>query len=295
VLSQELGGDYEVIISDDCSTDDTQRILRTYASRHPERVQMILGERNTGRPNEVAARALDLARGEYIALFDGDDYWTSPAKLATQVRCLDDRPELSMSFHNALVVYEDDDRQPHPFHMERPTGRMTAPIPRPVSRLEDLLGGNFIQTASVLYRRAMLPELPDWYAGLALGDWPLWVLLAERGPIAYIDEILSAYRVHHGGMWSESASRFQRVEDVERVVQVYRVLNEHLGDRYTDRINAALQSFCRYAGETIQAEGRIRDANEVRRLANLPEVSKLRAGWTRYRQLPRSVVRRLRR
>jgi glycosyltransferase involved in cell wall biosynthesis len=265
VLSQELDHDYEVIVSEDRSTDGTGAILERYASEHQGIVRVMRSEHNLGT-NEVLTRALEAATGEYVALLDGDDYWTSQAKLRTQVAFLDQRPEFSICFHNALVVYDEGDIETHPFHMNPPSERISAALPPAVSHLEDLLGGNFMQTCSVMFRRRMLPPTPDWYDGLAIADWPLYVLLAERGPIGYIDEILSAYRVHPGGLWSENISRFRRVDDLADIVQIHVVLGRHLGPRYRDRLERSARSFCEWAASTVESEGRHTDAEQIRRL-----------------------------
>jgi hypothetical protein len=127
---------------------------------------------------------------------------------------------------------------------------------------------NFIQTCSVLFRRDRLPELPEWYDGLGLGDWPLYVLLAERGPIAYLDEILAVYRIHSRGHWSSNLSRLRRVEDVESIVRVYEVLDQHLEFRHSDRIGAGVSAFCAYAAEGLAREGRHDEAEQIRRLGS---------------------------
>jgi glycosyltransferase involved in cell wall biosynthesis len=272
VLAQEIDGGFDVVVTEDCSTDGTRTILREYEARHPERIRLLLSPRNLNT-NEVLRRALEVTASQFVALLDGDDYWTSPRKLATQVRLLEERPELSMSFHNVQVVYEERPGAAHAFHLERPNERLSSPIPKPISMLPDLLPGNFIQTCSVVLRRDMLPRpLPEWYDGLALGDWPLYVLLAERGPIAYVDEILAAYRVHPGGHWSGNLSRMQRVEDVASIVRIYEVLDRHLEFRYTDEVAASIGAYCEWAAEVMESEGRHEQADRVRHLADRANV-----------------------
>jgi glycosyltransferase involved in cell wall biosynthesis len=269
VLSQELEGGYEVIVSEDCSTDGTRLVLAEYQARHPDTIRLLFSPRNLNT-NEVVSRGIRAATGTYVALLDGDDYWSSPSKLAKQVRRFEQQPELSMAFHNVLVAYDDGSREPHPFHMETPNERISARMPAPVSTLDDLVGGNFIQTCSAMFRRDRLRELPDWYEGAALGDWPLYVLLAEQGPIAYIDEVLSVYRVHAGGLWSENMSRIRDIEDVASIVRIYEVLDRHLEHRYAERIHASIEAFCLDAADTLTREGRLELADEVRRLAGRP-------------------------
>ena len=77
--------------------------------------------------------------------------------------------------------------------------------PKPISTLEDLVKGNFIQTPSVMFRSQLFEEFPNWYFTVPLGDWPLHVLNARHGNIGYIDEVMGVYRVHSGGRWSSKS------------------------------------------------------------------------------------------
>ena len=81
VVEQRVGFDHEILVSEDCSTDRTRDIVVAYSRRHPDRIRPILSETNLAS-NEIVARGIRAARGEYLALLDGDDYWTSPHKLA---------------------------------------------------------------------------------------------------------------------------------------------------------------------------------------------------------------------
>ncbi len=82
-LGQELTVPYEVLISEDCSTDGTREIVEAYARRHPDRIRLVLSPANL-RSNEVVARGFRAARGRYLALLDGDDFWTAEDKLQAQ-------------------------------------------------------------------------------------------------------------------------------------------------------------------------------------------------------------------
>src|SRR5688572_23850951 len=106
VLMQRTGFDFEVLISEDCSTDGTREIVVEYARRHPHTITLLLSEANL-RSNAVVTRGIDAARGEYIALLDGDDYWTSPDKLRKQAAFLDSHSECALCFHNARVQRDD--------------------------------------------------------------------------------------------------------------------------------------------------------------------------------------------
>ena len=210
-LAQRLPQPFELLVSEDCSTDGTREIVQEYAQRHPHLVRLLLSERNL-HSNEVVARGVRAARGRYVAVLDGDDYWTSDDKLGAQVAFLDVRPDVTICFHNVQVVDE---------HSQT-TGRLwNAPGQPEVSGLHELLRGNFIATSSVVYRRAAVAEIPAWYDRFfPVTDWPLHVLYAREGRIGYLDRTLGAYRLHAGGLFSTLGER----EKLEANADFYRRL-----------------------------------------------------------------------
>src|SRR5437899_12856070 len=108
VLMQKTNFEYEIIVAEDCSIDRTRSIVLDFQRRDPERIRLVLPAENLGSAgNRVFAQAFELAQGEYVALLDGDDYWTSPKKLQKQVEFLGTHPECVLCFHNALRIYED--------------------------------------------------------------------------------------------------------------------------------------------------------------------------------------------
>jgi glycosyltransferase involved in cell wall biosynthesis len=201
-LAQQLSQPFEILISEDCSTDGTRQIVEEYAESHPHLVRLLLSERNL-HSNEVVARGFRAAQGRYVALLDGDDYWTSDDKLHAQVAFLDGRPDITICFHNAQVVDEH----------SRSAGRLwNVPDQPEISGLHALLRGNFIATSSVVYRRAAVAEIPAWYDHFfPVTDWPLHVLYAREGRIGYLDRTLGAYRLHGGGLFSPLDER-QKLE-----------------------------------------------------------------------------------
>ena len=131
VLDQQVDFDYDILIGEDCSTDGTREIVLTYRDRWPDRIKLLLSDQNAGNDGRtLLRRMLETASGDYLALFDGDDYWTSPLKLARQVSFLDHHPECALCFHQTTVVYEDGSQPPQPFCI---------PAPKPFSTVSDLL------------------------------------------------------------------------------------------------------------------------------------------------------------
>src|SRR5262245_63387032 len=109
VLSQEAPFEFEVLLSEDCSTDRTREIVLHYSRLYPDRIRLFLSERNLNT-NKVTLRALRAARGTYVALLDGDDYWTSREKLARQVQFLHSHPEYALCFNNGIQFWENGSR-----------------------------------------------------------------------------------------------------------------------------------------------------------------------------------------
>ncbi len=158
-LAQEVDGGHEILIIDDFSTDDTGEIVRAYGDKYPDVIRLLPSEQNMGNP-AVRARGTRAARGAYVALLDGDDYWTSPQKLRKQVAFLDRRPDCAICFHNAIVVYDSGTDEPHPFHSQNPSQRLSRPVPPETSTLEDVAVGNFMQTSSVMFRNGLIDRFP---------------------------------------------------------------------------------------------------------------------------------------
>jgi glycosyltransferase involved in cell wall biosynthesis len=223
VLAQQTTFPFEVIVGDDCSTDDTRDVLRELQAREPHRLRLLLPEHNLGGGGKrMFAHTLDAARGEYIAAFDGDDYWTSPHKLQRQVDFLDAHPACSMCFHNATEVVEGE---------WRGARLQNDPPPPTFTGMPDVLQRCYIAACTPLFRREVIVPLPAWYFDVPMGDWPLYVMAAERGSIGYIDEVMGARRVHAGGMWSG----MDRVRQFEWLLEFYVHVNRATGGRY-DRL-----------------------------------------------------------
>jgi dTDP-4-amino-4,6-dideoxygalactose transaminase/glycosyltransferase involved in cell wall biosynthesis len=195
VLAQEAPFAFELLVTEDCSTDGTRDVVRAYAARHPERIRTFLSERNLCS-NEVFTRALRAARGRYVAVLDGDDYWTSPEKLRKQVDYLRAHPECSLCHHDVLVVPTGPaatTTEPRSFSQTRPPD---------IAGMPHILRDCFVGACSPLFRREAIAELPAWYDEAELADWALFIIAAQHGPFGYLHERLGAYRKHERGLWT---------------------------------------------------------------------------------------------
>jgi glycosyltransferase involved in cell wall biosynthesis len=194
VLRQNVGFEYEIVIGEDCSTDNTREVLTAYKNSHPNLIKLKMQNINIGMNNNLI-NTFEACTGEYIAILEGDDFWISPDKLSKQVNLLDNYPPYAMCFHDVV-------------QLEQSTGRLLswALRTRQTSyRLEDLLQGNFIPTGAVVFRRNLIDKFPDFSSSLGMLDWLINILVASHGDIGFLDEVMGVYNIHSGGVWSSKS------------------------------------------------------------------------------------------
>ena len=189
-VAQQIDFPMEIIVADDASTDATPAIIQEYVDRYPHLFRPILRPKNLGL-NRNLVGALSAARGTYIALCEGDDYWIDPLKLSKQVAFLDRHPKTAVCFHPVRTIWEDGRVEDEDF---------PPVIWRDDLSLDTLIRRNFIQTNAVVYRR--LPRYTRIPADVMPLDHYLHVLHAFSGQIAMLPETMSVYRRHSQGMWN---------------------------------------------------------------------------------------------
>lgn len=218
VLMQKTNFQYEIVVGEDCSTDRTREIIMDFQKKYPDKIRLLLAERNRGNMRNYTETIM-ACKGKYIAYLDGDDFWTEPNKLKRQVEFLDYHPECSSCFHSVRRIYEDGS-----YDFFYPFGK------KETYTLEDvLLNFSFIHVSSLIFRRGLFGEFPPWFffGNIKIDDWTLYVLNAQYGLIGYIDEIMAIYRKHKSGLWSSMGPIGQILWDVETRDSV----NTHLGFR----------------------------------------------------------------
>ncbi len=194
VLSQEADFRLELIVGEDCSTDDTRRIVREYAEKYPNVIRPLLAGHNLGMQKNCS-RVLAACRGKYVALLEGDDYWVLPDKLQKQVRILEANPHYSMCGGATQIV-----RSCHQGG-ERVVGVIRPRRHKDCYGLEDVLLDRPMHLSTVLYRSGFV-ETPAWLNQVINRDFCKFALLAEKGPAAHLNMIVSRYRMDSGGVWS---------------------------------------------------------------------------------------------
>ncbi len=192
-LMQRTSFAIEIIIRDDASTDGTSAVVKEYAERHPNLIRAILNQENQfSKGVRALPDAMSHARGKYIAICEGDDYWTDPLKLQKQVDFMEVNPGHSGCFHRAHRLQD---------------GELELfPIPEDIDpmdvRFDDLLRTyNFVITASALFRSSVLP-LPAWYKRVPFGDMAIYAVVGSKGRMAMLPDSMAVWRITGRGAWT---------------------------------------------------------------------------------------------
>ena len=228
VLSQKTTFPVQLVIGDDCSKDGTCFVCRGYTSKLTN-IILLDHKANMGLPRNLSL-VWQECKGQYIAMLEGDDLWSSPDKLQTQVELMEQHPEYSMCFTRTTIRDEDN---PNNHHRQFPYRELT----KPTLTISDMIEHNLIANCSVMYRAGLVPQLPYWMLTLPYCDLALHCLHLEHGVAGYIPEFMAIYRMH-GGSAFESKSLAERVRIS---TEVYFALSRHLKK----------PSCCNQASETL--------------------------------------------
>lgn len=223
ILMQTTDFDYNIIVADDCSPDSTLNIIKEYAKKSEIEFIFLKNEKNLGY-TENYKRAFAACNAEYIAIMEGDDYWSSPLHLQKHVDFLEQHKECSMSFnrHERLFVdkgYNDIPEWSYPDDY------------RLITTNEIALGNQIGNLSCCVIRNRKIED--KVFEGYFFADWLLGMYLGMFGPLAQQKEVTSAYRVHDNGQWS----RMSEEEQYLTILKMIEAYDPILDYKYTDEFN----------------------------------------------------------
>lgn len=223
-LMQETNFDYEILIHDDASTDQTAEIVKEYEGQHPGLIKVIYQKENQySQGVDVSRINEDRAVGKYFAICEGDDYWTDPEKLQIQVDYMEAHPDCSLCVHAGL-------------HLEN--GKVTEARPSEGNRnfsVEEIIsgGGDLFDTNSFMHRKERGSSRPDFYFNnpYIFSDYQLMIYSALVGDVHYIDRVMSVYRYDTPGSWTSRNMR--EIDELEKHYQEVSDMLDEVDD-YTE-------------------------------------------------------------
>ena len=216
VLAQRTSFDVELVLSDDCSTDGTATVCADYAGRYPDRIRLVTGAENVGMRANYR-RTIEACRGTYVAMCDGDDYWSDPLKLQKQVDMMVADPACGICYTRVWCYSQVERRDTEIF-----------PAGEAATTFDGLLRGNTIPNCSVLVRRDLLlayymdPDLRPLEHDWPLEDYPMWLWMSQRCEVRFLDLVTSVFRVlpDSGSHQSSPMSR-KRYDDAVFGIRVW--------------------------------------------------------------------------
>lgn len=267
-LIQKTDFPFEIIVHDDASTDGTADIVREYERAHPGLFRCVYRAENvySRDPKILEHYVFPLARGKYTAICEGDDYWTNPLKLQTQIDYMESHPDCTFCVTGAELV----DPQKKRIGMVRPYDA-DCDIPT-----DELIrgGGGFVATASIVAPTRLAQHRAAFCDMADVDDAVLQLWFGANGTTHYFAEPMCAYRFNVPGSWTETffaADHAPRIRHHEGLARALRSFDEETGHKWHDSVEYCV---------TYQQEYEIlRLRNDVKALNRPP----YRA---RYKELP---------
>lgn len=236
-VSQKTNFRYKVIVHDDASTDNSAEIIREYEGKYPDIIKAIYQTENQYSKGVkiVDTHIIPCVEGEYIAICEGDDFWTDENKLQKQYDFMKENPEYSACVHSSDFVNAETKeivRENILFSEETDL------------RVEDVIleYGEKVSTNSIFYRRELREGMPECFKNFGIGDYPLMMYLSMNGKVRYFPEKMSCYRVMSEGSWSSRVMADTK-EALRKKIMVYKRIcdkldevDEYSGYNYTKTI-----------------------------------------------------------
>lgn len=233
MIDQKTDFDFEIVVHDDCSTDNTTAILREYAERYPQLIVPIYEDENqyySGR-RIVREIARNMTKGKYIAFCEGDDYWLDECKLQKQYEALESHQQIDLCAGRGIVI-------------DAATGNRIG-LMRPkdcdcIISVQDVIagGGQYFASASLFLRRNILADMSYEFEKVMELDYVWQIKGALRGGAYYLDQEMVAYRSGVDGAWSTRMNQDtkMRKEHFQRMVHMLENLDRETNFHYHEAV-----------------------------------------------------------
>ncbi len=237
-IKQKTSFKFKVLVHDDCSTDGTRDIIREYAEKYPDIFETILQEENKYQKgidieDEYVFPNID---SKYVAVCEGDDYWTDPYKLQLQVDYMEKHPKCMLCVHNTNKIFEN--------------GKSTGTIFNPSRKardysMEDIILSEpaaYFHFSSFMWRNETMRRKNPAFDMDGIGDYPMALYFASIGYIHYIPRVMSSYRLNSVGSWSSMmhSDNSKKVRQHKNIIKGFRSIDKFTKHRYSYTIRKAI-------------------------------------------------------
>jgi glycosyltransferase involved in cell wall biosynthesis len=231
VLMQKTNFNFELIIANDCSPDDTDKVVYEYINNHHfgYKIKYFSHKENIGFLSNFVF-ASKQCNGKYIAMCEGDDYWIDSLKLQKQVDFLEANHDFSMCFHNTLIKNE------YTVYSDWQHKLYNRGMSKNILEFNDLPDGSLAHTTSVVFVKDIVFPLPEWFKDVFVWDMAIQALSAGNGKIKFMNFIGSVYRLNDNGLSNKYFGRFL----IGDKIKFYAAINKHFKFKYTKKIDPIL-------------------------------------------------------
>ena len=237
IISQRTDFNFEIVVHDDCSTDSTADIIREYEKKYPDIVKPIYEKENQYSKGADVFMELTLpqARGRYIAVCEGDDYWLDDDKLQIQFNAMEKHPEVDMCACGAMEMAESVESL-----------EIRPQLSDGILPVEDVIlgGGRYLATSSLFFRKELFDEFMEFEKVICF-DYSNQIKGALRGGIYYVNRIMSVYRKAVENSWTKRIERDKkkREEHINTEIAMLRQLDIDTNGRYKECIERRITAY----------------------------------------------------
>ena len=219
---QRFDGDLELLVADDFSDDSTVAITSTLTEKLKYKVTILPSSQNIGFVKNYQ-RGFTSCSGDYIAVIEGDDYWTDPLRLQKHIDFLQAHAECVMSM-NRIIYYDETkvffsvdewDKNESFYYVNTPQMAM---------------GNRLGNLSACVFRKSQISKIPHELFDLTIADWMIGMVLSQYGFIAILKDAMSVYRVHDKGIFS---GMFKEERD-KHLLELADTYNNYFNRQYND-------------------------------------------------------------
>ena len=244
-VNQRTDFRFEAFVHDDASTDGSKSIIEEYAARFPDIIKPLYESENLFSKHDGSFRRATydskVLKGKYIALCEGDDFWTDPHKLQKQVDFLESHPDYTMVCSRATLFSSRKGQYVGENYCQEKDGTLA---------IKDIVNrsGLFIPTCTIVFRKSLLDNYPDYCKRCVVGDYPLQIYAAMNGKVYYFNDIMATYRVENQGSWMGSQGwKTASDNNLKRVESMIKMFDGFAGDypQYSRLLRSKIAQYLR--------------------------------------------------